>query len=119
MLQQQLDPQGTIYLSTLTQVEFTSTLYRKYNRKELSTADVQTLRQQFDAATNAYGWIEQTEAVRHLAIQLIAKHSALALRTLDAIQLASALAVRADIQAFFTHDNRLRDAATAEGLPVR
>ena len=52
------------------------------------------------------------------AAQLVQKHSNLALRSLDAIQLAAALAA-GPLDAFFTHDQRLRDAATAEGLPVR
>lgn len=118
-LQQQLTSQGIIYLSTLTQVEFASALARKCNRRELTTTEAITLQQQFDADADAYGWIEQTAAVRALAVQLISKHSALALRALDAIQLTSALAARASIQAFFTHDARLHAAALAEGLPVR
>lgn len=116
-LHQSLDPQGIIYLSTLTQVEFASVLNRKRNRSELDVATAQALQAQFEATAQAYGWIEQTLALRQLAVQLIQKHSSL--RALDAIQLASALAVRADIQAFFTHDQRLADAARAEGLPVR
>ena len=39
-------------------------------------------------------------------------------RTLDAIHLASALAVAADLDAFVTYDDRLADAARALGLPV-
>ena len=115
-MQQLIDPQGVIYLSTLTQVEFASVLSRKRNRGDLNAA-AQALQLQFEADTQAYGWVEQTPALRQLAVQLIQKYNSL--RALDAIQLASALAVRADIQAFFTHDQRLREAATAEGLPVR
>lgn len=40
------------------------------------------------------------------------------LRTLDAIHLASALAIGADLDAFVTYDDRLADAARALGLPV-
>ena len=114
-MQQLIDPQGVIYLSTLTQVEFASVLSRKRNRGDLNAA-AQALPLQFEADTQAYGWVEQTPALRQLAVQLIQKYNSL--RALDAIQLASALAVRADIQAFFTHDQRLREAAAAEGLPV-
>lgn len=116
-LRQQLVPQGILYLSTLAQVEFAGALARKRNRGDISTTDAQTLQQQFEADIQAYGWVEQTAAVRQLAVQLLGRHSTL--RTLDAIQLASASAVRADIQVFFTHDTRLHAAARAEGLPVR
>lgn len=40
------------------------------------------------------------------------------LRTLDAIHLATALALLPDLDAFVTYDDRLADAARAIGLPV-
>lgn len=40
------------------------------------------------------------------------------LRTLDAIHLASALQLGADLEAFVTYDLRQADAAAAAGLPV-
>jgi uncharacterized protein len=40
------------------------------------------------------------------------------LRTLDAVHLASALALGADLDAFVTYDGRLASAARALGLPV-
>ena len=41
-----------------------------------------------------------------------------ALRTLDAIHLASAAALGSDLEAFVTYDRRLADAARALGMPV-
>lgn len=52
------------------------------------------------------------------AAKLAHKHQGIGLRSLDAIQLACALTA-SPLDAFFTHDQRLRDAALAEGLPVR
>lgn len=40
------------------------------------------------------------------------------LRSLDAIHLASALAIRGELDAFITYDSRLADAARAHGLSV-
>ena len=40
------------------------------------------------------------------------------LRTLDAVHLATALAIRSDLDAFVTYDDRLAEAARAVGLPV-
>jgi predicted nucleic acid-binding protein len=40
------------------------------------------------------------------------------LRTLDAIHLATAMALLPDLDAFVTYDDRLADAARAIGLPV-
>ncbi len=41
-----------------------------------------------------------------------------ALRSLDALHLATALSVRDDLGAFFTYDQRLAEAAEAHGLEV-
>ena len=62
--------------------------------------------------------IALTTDVLSQAATLIAIHKRLALRSLDAIQLAAALAA-GPLDAFFTHDERLRQAALAEDLPVR
>lgn len=40
------------------------------------------------------------------------------LRTLDALHLASAIVLRGELTAFVAYDQRLLDAATAQGLPV-
>lgn len=40
------------------------------------------------------------------------------LRTLDAIHVASALALGSELDAFVTYDDRLADAARSAGLPV-
>lgn len=40
------------------------------------------------------------------------------LRTLDAIHIATALALGSELDAFVTYDDRLADAARAVGLPV-
>ena len=47
-----------------------------------------------------------------------ARMSPMALRTLDAIHLATALAMGTEIGAFVTYDDRLAEAARAIGLPV-
>ena len=40
------------------------------------------------------------------------------LRTLDAIHVASALALGSELEAFVTYDDRMAEAARAIGLPV-
>jgi uncharacterized protein len=40
------------------------------------------------------------------------------LRSLDAIHLASALAIRSDLTALLSYDQRLLDVAAAHGLPI-
>ena len=58
--------------------------------------------------------IEVNEAIARVAAMLQPP----VLRTLDAIHLATALALVPDLDAFVTYDDRLADAARALGLPV-
>ncbi len=57
-------------------------------------------------------------AIDEEVIELAAARLDPGLRGLDAIHLASALTVRADIDAFVTYDQRLRAAAAMEGFKV-
>lgn len=58
--------------------------------------------------------LELDEAIRRAASSM----PPTTLRTLDAIHLASASALRGELDAFVTFDDRLADAARAIGLPV-
>lgn len=71
-------------------------------------------------ATQARAWLFDV-ALLPLDDSLLDQASAFepaGLRSLDAIHLATALSVRDDIGAFFTYDQRLREAAAEHGLPV-
>ncbi|AMJ64973.1 type II toxin-antitoxin system VapC family toxin [Hymenobacter sp. PAMC 26628] len=114
-LRQYLGSREDIYLSALTQVEFISALGRKQRRNDLTTAQASALQQTFEVNHSTYGWIDLAPAVLRLAAQLLNKHAKLALRSLDAVQLASAMAIP-NLQVFITHDRRLHEAATVEGF---
>ena len=118
-LLQQLNPAlDTFVVAELTWVEMHSAFQMKVRQGVLTQASatqrLQLLAQDWPDFTH----VPLTSSLLAQAAQLVQKHSALALRSLDAIQLACALAA-GPLDAFFTHDQRLRDAATAEGLPMR
>ena len=54
-----------------------------------------------------------------MSVFLISRHQAAGLRTLDALQLAAALTVRAEAHLFLTADARLAAIFEQEGLPIR
>lgn len=71
-------------------------------------------------ATQARGWLFDV-ALLPLDDSLLDQASALepaGLRSLDAIHLATALSVKVEINAFFTYDQRLGEAAANHGLSV-
>jgi predicted nucleic acid-binding protein len=109
---------SAIVLAELSRVEFVSALQRKARRADITPEQAQTVTHFFQGGSGSYEWIALFTPMLQSAATLLEKHTALALRSLDAIQLAAALAA-GPLDAFFSHDERLRQAALAEGLPVR
>lgn len=107
----------TFVVTNLTWVEMHSAFGRKVRRGELSLSQAAI---SLDFLTEDWPNFERLPLATDLLLQaadLLTKHHALALRSLDAIQLAAARAA-GPLDGFFTHDQRLRAAAAAEGLPL-
>lgn len=118
---------GPCVVSALTQVEVASALWRKHRAGELSANDARLL-------VEAYRWgitdgtfssgipvaeVSLGADILDAAGRLVAVHR---LRAGDAIQLASALAVRAAdprCTSFLVFDHRLAEAAATEAFDVR
>jgi len=114
-----------VVVSCLARVEVPAALWRKQRRGELGEGELRVLVLEFEA--DYFG--TAVEAPRFLvagippivldaAARLLASHT---LRAYDAIQLASACAVRdadPNCDAFACADRRLRAAAVAEGFEI-
>lgn len=108
----------TLVVADLAWVELHSAFQTKVRQRVL-TQNLATRRLRLLAADwPAFQRIALTPELLAQAAKLVRKHHVLALRSLDAIQLAAALAA-GPLDGFFTHDTRLRAAAAAEGLPTR
>ncbi len=107
-----------LYLVRITDVEITAAIARRRKAPTLTVAQASTALNQFrlDMAQD-YRIIEINIPLLQKASQLADFHS---LRAYDAVQLAAALEVRANIPSLtlLSADNELNSAATAEGLPV-
>ncbi len=110
---------NVILISDLTTVEVCSALARKRRLKQLSAADGARLRGEFlTQVDEEYLALAVDAPVLARARNLVDKHP---LRTLDAVQLASALeaiAVFGEPLSFVSADTDLLTAAAAEGLAV-
>lgn len=108
-----------IVISRITSVEIVSLLARKQREGVLAAADILRVRNNFFAHMhNQYLTIGFEDRVLKVSRRLLLKYP---LRTLDAIQLASALEIKQDLGAyptFISADTRLLTVAAAEGLPV-
>jgi predicted nucleic acid-binding protein len=102
--------------ATIAYVEVQAGLTRKRRDRELSRADYERTREQFERDWGAYLRVDLAEPVLALARDLVGRHP---LRAADAIHLASALRLQATVEEavrFVAADERLLRAAGAEGL---
>jgi Predicted nucleic acid-binding protein, contains PIN domain len=111
------DPQPLVWWAT--PVECHSAFQRRHRRATIPPATLQEALGRFDEIGRARGQVSPDEPVRRRAIRLLAVHG---LRAADALQLAAALfwcEESPEGQQFVCLDDRLRDAARAEGFDVR
>ncbi len=109
---------NTVLISSITFIEFRSIVWRKVSMKEVSSADAQEIIRVFTHDLSLYSIIAIDDTLLQLASQLIDKHGLNGLRSLDALQLASAVIVRDQVTLYKTADRLLNDLFEAEGLPV-
>ncbi len=109
---------NTVLISSITVIEFRSIVWRKVRMKEVSSADAQEIIRVFTHDLSLYSIIAIDDTLLYLASQLLDKHGLNGLRSLDALQLASAVTVRDQVTLYKTADRLLNDLFKAEGLPV-
>ena len=107
-----------LFLSELTKIEFASAVWKKVRTKEISEARAKITLSLFEADFEKYTFIAIDSLVVEQARLLIAKYGVQGLRTLDSIQLASAVLLAQNVSIFFTSDRLLDSFLIAEGLPT-
>jgi uncharacterized protein len=110
---------NTIVISELGTIEFVALLSRRYREKNISGRDFKLIEGLFFTHVRTqYKIIKTDTRVYQTARNLIPKHP---LRTLDALQLASAMVAQNVIGnsiIFVSADNRLLNIAQAEGFSI-
>jgi uncharacterized protein len=116
------EPATRHYISRLSLVETVSAFAVKCRMRQIDEREFDALRRRFyhDIGQERVRMLPVTAARYQDATQLIARHVQSRLRTLDALQLAVALALahRGMIDRFVCADQSLCDMAMAEGLMV-
>lgn len=75
--------------------------------------------EKFDKDSVRFNYVPESQILRQNAKGLIGKHWIKGLRTLDSIQLASALKVKNQIELFLTSDDLLSEISNIEGLKTK
>ena len=118
------DQQNGISISALAEVEVISALTRRFNEGDLTQFELDQACDELNQDCTAYFLVDTTTQILSTARDLARLHS---LRAYDAVQLASAIAVRTNLLVahgnaiefrFVSADNILNDRARLEGLQV-
>ena len=109
---------SAVFLSDLTKIEFTSTIWKKVRTREITEMQAQTTLALFEADFDKYSFIVTDSLVIEQARLLVSKYGTQGLRTLDSIQLSTAISLRENVGLFCTADKLLLSLLEAENLPV-
>jgi predicted nucleic acid-binding protein len=107
-----------ILLAEITKIEFCSVVWKKCRKNEINESLAQTLIDKFESDSIKFTFIDDNVELKESAKHLLEKHWKKGLRTLDSIQLASALSVNSTIDFMFTSDIILSEIAISENIQI-
>ena len=105
-----------VYLSEITKVEFVSSVWKKVRTKEITAQEAAITLQLFDEDNSKYTFVATDSIILEQAKNLTTKYGLKGLRTLDSIQLSSAISLKNIVGLFVTSDNLLKSLLNEEGL---
>ncbi len=106
----------SIYLSEISKIEFTSTVWKKVRTKKISELEANTTLELFETDFVKYSFIATDSIIIEQARIFTTKYGIRGLRTLDSIQLSTAVFLSQRVDVFFTADILLKSFFDAEGL---
>lgn len=107
-----------IFLSELAVLEFSSALWKKIREKEIEEKAAIEVITCFNNDRDKFQWILLQSDIVKSASQLLMKYGGSGLRTLDSLQLASALTLKDEECVFLTSDTLLQALLEKEKLRV-
>jgi predicted nucleic acid-binding protein len=108
-----------IYLSELAKVEFNSAIWKKIRTKELSENEGIELISSFVDDHDKFTFIDLNNLMIDDARVLISKYGNKGLRTLDSLQLAAIVEIKANIDFAITSDKLLEKVIELEGIKIK
>ena len=106
-----------VFLSEITKIEFTSAVWKKARVKEIAEAEAGTIVDLFEKDCMKFSFIPVDSSIVEQAKVLISRYWSKGLRTLDSIQLATAISLSGSVQSAICSDEVLKTILITEGLP--
>ena len=108
-----------VFLSEITKLEFTSTVWKKVRTKDITKSEALTAINHFESDFVKFTFIATDSLILEQAKNLITKYGNEGLRTLDSIQLSSCVALDKEVDVFFAADKLLEKLLNREGLKTQ
>ena len=109
---------SAIVLSEFTKIEFHSASWKKVRIAEITASDAKRIISVFNKDVLQYQFIHADTIITNTAKELVDKYGMQGLRTLDSIQLATAISLKELCGLFVTTDKLLNSFFQQESLPV-
>lgn len=107
-----------VFLSELSKVEFLSTVWKKARMQEITEYQATAISKAFEHDFSKYTFIPVDSLLIHQAQNLLMKYGQHGLRSLDSIQLSTAVLLRNQAVFFQSADKLLKSFMNLEALPV-
>lgn len=107
-----------VYLSELAKIEFTSTVWKKVCNKEIGELKAKEIIGHYEIDLGKYTFSPIESIIIEQARKLITKYGINGLRTLDSLQLATAIYLKNEVDLFITSDKLLSEFFKQESLPI-
>jgi len=107
-----------IYLSEISKIEFALAIWKKIRAKQMTEEQGRTTIHLFYQDYNKYSFIQIDDIITESAYILINKYGMKGLRTLDSIQLATAVSLKSHASLFITSDILLKELFVLESLRI-
>ena len=106
----------TVFLSEISKLEFSSTIWKKVRTAEISIEQAKKTINLFEEDYGKFTFISADSAIIESANKLLEKYGGQGLRTLDSIQLSSCVSLSSADTIFITADKLLKLFLAEEGL---
>jgi predicted nucleic acid-binding protein len=107
-----------VLLSEIAKIEFASTIWKKVRTGEITPEQANVTLQLFTNDFEKYTFVSTDSLVLEQAKKLVTEYGIHGLRTLDSIQLATAVLLSHQADLFLTADKLLKSFMQSEGLLV-
>lgn len=107
-----------IFLSQISKIEFASLIWKKVRTNEINEFEARKTLELFETDFLKYNFKSTDNIIVEEARRLTSKYGMQGLRTLDSIQLSTAVSLFPEVEIFFTADRLLNSLFALEGLPT-